>query len=191
MTEDEAFNGVRAWLLRLAADAALLDPARPVLGEIIRAHPDGPRPGDGPYVSINLLSAEDLEEGHCEEMREFDPEDGEGPRVALRVTRAVEYTFRIDVFSSRPMDWIRLFRTAAMAGDFHPDLAPLAVRSVGNAQRVPDLNQANWEGRARFDVAFAALMADEMLIDVIEGGTVDFEGSGGAVVSNSLDYERA
>jgi hypothetical protein len=139
MTEDGAFNIVRAWLVRLAADAIVLDPLRAPLGEIIRDHQDGPRP-EGAYATINLLGSDDLEEVRCEEFRAVEVEiEGEPlpvERFALKSTRAVEFRFRIDVFASRPMEWIRLFRTAAMAGDMQVDLLPLVVRDVGEAQRI-------------------------------------------------------
>ena len=194
MTEDGAFNIVRAWLVRLAADAIVLDPLRAPLGEIIRDHQDGPRP-EGAYATINLLGSDDLEEVRCEEFRAVEVEiEGEPlpvERFALKSTRAVEFRFRIDVFASRPMEWIRLFRTAAMAGDMQVDLLPLVVRDVGEAQRAPDLTQAHWEGRARFDVAFGALVADEMIVDGVESGAVNFEGEGGATVQETLNYVRA
>jgi hypothetical protein len=188
MTEGAVYDLVQAWLSRLDEEATALAPSRVALTRIIRDHQDAPRPA-GAYATITMLGSEDLGEVRCETSRSVTiaAED----RVALTVARAVQWTFRIDVFAKEAMNAIRLFRTAAVSSQTHVDLAPLVIRSVGEATRAPDLTQQNWEGRARFDLSLAGLVADEMLIDVIDTGSVNFEGRGGADVLTTLEYQRA
>lgn len=188
MTEGAAYDVLQAWLRRIDREASILSPGRPLLTSIIRDHQDAPRPV-GPHAMITLLATEDLGEFHCEEYRAIEIEDEE--RVALKVTRAIEWTFRVDAFASDAISIVNLFRSAARANATQLDLRPLVVRSVGDVTRAPDLTQQNWEGRARFDLALAGFVADEVLIDVIESGTISTLGLGGADVLSSLDYQRA
>ena len=59
MTEAEGYSALFAFLTKLAADAILIDPARPALGPVIFDRQESPRPV-GPYAMIEFVTDRDL-----------------------------------------------------------------------------------------------------------------------------------
>lgn len=179
MDETAAYDALRGFLVKLAADALLIDQNREALADVILDAQGAPRP-DGPYAMIEFITDVDL--------AEFDDETysdvtvGTGPdavgRVALCKSRGVAWLFRINVYASRPMDWARLFRAGLRSGEASVWMAPLVVREVREVKRAPELIQQRWEGRAMFEVALGAAATDTLLVDVIETGTVITSGDG-------------
>lgn len=193
MTEDAAYDALRAYLVKLAADAVLIDPTRAALPNIIRDAQGAPRP-DGTYVMIEFIADRDLDEFDDEIYQEDEIVTGSGPtaenRVVMCKSRGVEWLFRINVYASRPMDWARLFRAGLRTGEASVWMAPLVVRDVRDIKREPELIQQTWEGRAMFEVVIGAVATESLLVDVIETGEIITEGVGGSTVTTSFTYAK-
>jgi hypothetical protein len=191
MTEDDASKTLCDFLEKLAADAILINPAREVLGEIIKDHPGAPRPS-GQYCMVEFITDRDLDEFNDE--RFSDITVGTGPaaedRVVMCKSRGVEWLFRVNLYASRPMDWARLFAAGLRSAEACVWMAPLVVRDVRDIKRAPELIQQEWEGRAMFEVALGAVATEPLLVDVIEQGTVITEGAGGSTVTTSISYAK-
>lgn len=191
MHEDAAFDLLRAYLVKLAADALLIDPARAPLGDIIRDAQGAPRPV-GAYAMIEFITDRDVEEFNDE--RFSDITIGSGPsaveRVAMCKSRGVEWLFRVNVYAPRPMDWARLFAAGLRSAEACVYMAPLVVRDVRDIKRSPELIQQRWEGRAMFEVSLGAVATDTLLVDVIETGEIITEGDGGTTVTAGFTYQQ-
>lgn len=187
MTEDEASRTLCRYLAKLAGDAVLIDPDHEVLVEVRKDHQEAPRP-KGPYAVVEFVTDRDIEEVNGE--RYQDAVISGEPRVVMCKDRGVEWLFRVNVYASRPLDWTRLFRSGLQIGDASVWMAPLVIRAVGEAKRAPELIQQDWEGRAMLDVTLGAVATEQLLVDVIETGAIEFEGQGGSTVSRSLTFTK-
>lgn len=187
MTEDDAFDLLRAYLVKVAADAVLIAPAREVLVDVIRDAQGAPRPV-GAYAMIDFITDRDLDEVDGESFG--DVNIGGDDRVVMCKARGVEWLFQVNIFAKRPMDWARLFRAGLRAGEASVWMAPLVVRDVREIKRAPELIQQEWEGRAAFEVSLGAVVSEQLLVDVIERGTVITEGAGGSTVTTSFSYAK-
>ncbi|WP_406858494.1 hypothetical protein ABEG18_13045 [Alsobacter sp. KACC 23698] len=188
MTEDAAFDLLQAYLTKVDADAAAITPERVGLVEINRAHQSAPRPASGAYAVIYLLTDRDLLEVDCEVYE--DRTIGGEPRVVMKKARGIEWLFRLEVFASRPTDCARLFQAALRSAHASVELSPLVVRQVGEITRVPELKQEGWEGKAALDIALAGIAIDNLLVDVVESGSITFKGLGGADVNRLLTFAK-
>lgn len=187
MTEDGAYDALRAFLVKLDADAALIDPERATLVDIIRDAQGAPRPV-GSYAMIEFIADRDLEEFDSQAYSDLALDDG--PRVVMCKGRGVEWLFRVHVYAPRPMDCCRLFAAGLRSGEASVQMAPLVVRDVRDIKRSPELIQQGWEGRAMFDVALGAVASNALLVDVIETGAIDLAGDGGSPVTTTLNYQK-
>jgi hypothetical protein len=191
MDEDGAYDALRAFLLKLSADALLIEPARPAFGDVIRDAQGSPRP-HGPHAMIEFLADRDLEEFNDERYSTITV--GSGPsaeeRVLMCKSRGVEWLFRVHVYAPRPMDWSRLFVAGLRSAESSVWMAPLVVREVRDIKRAPELIQQRWEGRAMFEVVLGAVASEPLLIDVVERGEVITQGAGGKIVTAEFPYEK-
>lgn len=188
MTEDGAYQSLRDFLGKLAADAILIDPARVPLAAVIRDAQGGPRP-HGPYAMIEFITDRDVEELDDERYSDIVLAGGVN-RVAMCKSRGVEWLFRVNVYAPRPMDWAKLFRAGLRSAEASVWMAPLVVRDVRDIKRSPELVQQTWEGRAMFEVALGAVTTDQLLVDVIETGEVITEGAGGSAVTAGFTFTK-
>lgn len=187
MHEDGAFDRLRAHLVKLAADAVLIDPSREVLVDVIRDHPGAPRPV-GPYAMIEFITDRDLAEFDDETYQ--DVTLGGESRVVMCKSRGVEWLFRVNVYASRPVDWCRLFAAGLRSAEAAVWMAPLVVRDVRDIKRAPQLVQQEWEGRAMFEVSLGAVATEPLLVDVIETGEIITEGAGGSTVTAGFTFTK-
>lgn len=187
MTEEEASDTLRAYLVKLAADAILINPAREVLANIIHDAPEAPRPV-GPYAMIEFITDRDLAELDDEIYQ--DVTLGGESRVVMCKSRGVEWLFRVNVYASRPIDWCRLFAAGLRSAEAAVWMAPLVVRDVRDIKRAPQLIQQDWEGRAMFEVALGAVATEPLLVDVIETGEIITEGAGGSTVTAGFTFTK-
>jgi hypothetical protein len=188
MTEDGASKTLCDFLEKLAADAALIDPARTALGPVIKDRPGAPRPASGDYVMVEFITDRDLDELDDESYDEITI--GAIDRVVMCKSRGVEWLFRVNVYASRPMNWAKLFRAGLRSAEASVWMAPLVVRDVREIKRAPELIQQTWEGRAMFEVSLGAVATESLLVDVIETGTVITEGAGGSTVTTSFTFTK-
>jgi hypothetical protein len=189
MTEDQVYDELILYLVRIDAEATTINPSRVKLTRIIRAHQSGPIPVDA-YATVNLLAKVDNGEIDCEIYR-----DGTGAiadRVIMRKVRGIDYKFRVEVYAANALDFAGLFSASLRTSHAHTDLAPASVRIVGDATRAPELNEQRWEGRAFFDVEIGAPEDHDMLVDVIETGDVVYTGQAGgtAQYNRTIPYEK-
>lgn len=191
MHEDAAYDLLRAYLVKLAADAVLIDPERAPLGDVIRDAQGAPRPA-GTYAMIEFITDRDVEEFNDESYEDITI--GTGPsaveRVAMCKSRGVEWLFRVNVFAPRPIDWARLFAAGLRSAESSVWMAPIVVRDVRPIKREPELIQQRWEGRAMFEVVLGAVAIDTLLVDVIETGEIITEGDGGSTVTAGFTYVK-
>lgn len=187
MIEAEAFSKLRAYLVKLDADASALSPAWQKLSDVIKAHPNAPPPS-GPYATINALALRDTFEADCDKYEER--EIGGDLRTVLMRTRIVEILCRVDVFASRPFDYLDLFAHALLSAHSHPETHPFMARQVEKMPRDPKLLGQEWEGRAFLDVTLAAKSTVEMLVDTIETGNITITGAGRVPVSTQIEFEK-
>jgi hypothetical protein len=191
MDEDGAFDALRAYLVKLAADAILIDPEREHLTDVIRDAQGAPRP-DGPYCMIDFIADRDLGELDDEVYSDITIGTGEDAedRVLMCKSRGVEWLFRVNVYSPRPIDWCRLFASGLRSAEASVWMAPLVVRDVRDIKRAPELIQQRWEGRAMFEVALGAVATEPLLVDVIETGEIITEGAGGSTVTAGFTFTK-
>jgi hypothetical protein len=169
MTEAEAFELLRAYLVKLDTEAVLLYPNWPKLTNVIKSPTNGPSP-IGPYVGIQLISDRDAEDALQDE---YDDIDIDGvKRAVLSRTRGWEWLFRVKLFSSNQTDNLKLFSTALETPHSEVELFPLNVRLVGRITTAPKLSADEWEGQSYIDVTVAGLTTEKMIVDVIEKGRV-------------------
>lgn len=186
MTEAEVYDRIVAFLVKVNADAALITPGRDILGRIIRANPNAPRP-TGDYAALNLLSLIDVGEADCDLYREVTI--AATPRAVHDKVRAVEWLFRLEVYATYATDAARLFGIAFRSDYSNVLLAPLTVRRVDDVTRAPELIQQRWEGRANLDFAIGGIVVESTLTEFIESGGVEFDDTA-AAFSASLDYQK-
>jgi hypothetical protein len=191
MHEDGAFDRLQAYLTKLAADARALDPTREALGKVIRDAQGAPRP-DGAYSMIEFIADRDLGELNDEAYSAITIGTGEDAddRVVMCKSRGVEWLFRVNVYSPRPIDWCRLFAAGLRSAEACVWMAPLVVRDVRDIKRAPELIQQRWEGRAMFEVALGAVATDQLLVDVIETGEIITQGAGGSTVTAGFTFTK-
>ncbi len=187
MTEDQVFDLLRGYLVAIDAEASQLQTNRPTLTDVIRAYPAGPRP-EGVYGAMSLVAL--IDNGEADHADWEDRETGDEERVVETRTRSFEIKVRIDVYGKRSTDVARLFATALRNPRAMVDMPGLAVRAIHDAALTNELKAQLWESHASITVDLAFLGADELLVDVIETGRIDFEGHGGATVEATLPYER-
>ena len=187
MHEDGASDRLRAYLVKLAADALLIEPTHERLADIVHDAQEAPRPV-GPYAMIEFIADRDLSEVDGERYRE--EEIAGEDRVILCKSRGVEWLFRVNVYASRPVDWCRLFSAGLRSAEAPVWMAPLVVRDVREIKRAPALVQQDWEGRAMFEVALGAVATDQLLVDVIETGEIITEGAGGSTVTAGFTFTK-
>lgn len=137
---------------------------------------------------IQFLTDRDSGEidGECYEDRTIGGED----RVVLSKHRGVELLFRVHVYAPRPLNYTTLLAAGLRSGEASVWMAPFLIRDVGEATRAPEIIQQTPEGRAQFDVTLGAIATDQLLVDVIETGAIDFEGQGGSTVTRSLTFQK-
>jgi len=191
MHEDAAYDLLRAYLVKLAADAVLIDPARAPLGKVIRDAQGGPRPL-GTYAMVEFITDRDVEEFNDESYADITIGSGLSAveRVAMCKSRGVEWLFRVNLYAPRPMDWARLFAAGLRSAEASVWMAPIVVRDVRDIKRSPELIQQRWEGRAMFEVVLGAVATDTLLVDVIETGEIITEGDGGSTVTAGFTYQQ-
>lgn len=193
MHEDAAYDLLRAFLVKLAADAVLIDAARAPLGNVIRDAQGAPRP-TGTYAMIEFITDRDVEEFSDERYQAVEIVTGSGPsaesRVVMCKSRGVEWLFRVNVYAPRPMDWARLFAAGLRSAEASVWMAPIVVRDVRDIKRAPALIQQQWEGRAMFEVVLGAVATDSLLVDVIETGEIITEGAGGSTVTAGFTFTK-
>jgi hypothetical protein len=191
MDEDGAYDALRAFLLKLATDALLIDPARAAFGDVIRDAQGAPRP-QGAYAMIEFLADRDLEEFTDERYSTITTGSGPGAeeRVLMCKSRGVEWLFRVNIYAPRPINWARLFVSGLRSAESSVWMAPLVVRDVRDIKRSPELIQQRWEGRAMFEVILGAVATEPLLIDVVETGEVITEGAGGSTVTAGFTYSK-
>jgi hypothetical protein len=187
MTEDGASKALCDYLEMLAANAVLIDPSREHLAGVWLSFQEMPRPL-GAYATVDFVADRDLTEFDDESYSEI--EIAGEDRVVLCKSRGVEWLFKINVYASRPIDWCRLFSAGLRSRESSVWMAPLVVRDVRPVQRVPALVQAEWEGRASFDVALAAVATEPLLVDVIETGEIITSGEGGSTVVAGFTFQK-
>lgn len=187
MIEDALYDRLQAYLVTVDQEAAAIDPGHVTLTQIIREHQTAPRP-EGPYVSINLVGRTDLGEVRCLGYEER--EIGGEPRVIEKTGRAYEWRFTVSVFASEPLDYADALANALRSERASVDMAPMQVRRVADPQRAPELVQQHWEGRAQFDVDFGGIVVGQLLIEVIESGTVIWNDAARQRQFATLTYEK-
>lgn len=187
MTEDEAFDRLREFIVAIDAEAHVLNPTHVSLVDVL-LQPTGGTRLVGPYAGITALGTRDTGEGEqiCYGTATVDGVE----RVTELHTRPVEHGFRIDVYASRATDYLRLIRAALLSSRGRLDFLPGVVRDVSPATAGPALNEGKWEGRANLTVTIGALATETILIDVIESGTIAFESEGIPSIANTIDYAK-
>lgn len=171
VSEDAILARLRAWV----KDVTGLDD-----GHVIKDHPGAPRPR-GPYVMLNILSADRVAEMGCRlyEHPAGDEEDeGEsggpdaGPMVERRATDW-EWVVSVNVYAPSALDTARnLSSSTRSPAVMSRNVRPMVFRETSMLRRIPELVEGSWEGRAQFDVTVAACVLDGFLVDIIERGTV-------------------
>jgi|GEM_PF-2626044 len=186
MTEDEAFDLLRRYLVKLDTDSAMLDPSWPKLTEVIKSPTNGPSPL-GPYVGIQLLSDRDARDALTDEFEDI--EIGGEKRTILNRTRGWEWLFRVKLFSSNQTDNLKRFAAALDSPYSDVELYPLHVRAVGRITTAPKLVGDEWEGQSYIDVTLAGLTTEKMIVDVIDKGRVTIidETSG---IKTEVNYQK-
>jgi hypothetical protein len=177
-TEDAAFDVLRAYLLRLAQDAASLD-GWAALTDVVLSDQDVPRLGP-PFAFIEILSAVDTGEADCHHT------DADGVRTA---TRIFGWLLRVTVVGGSkpaPMDRLLAWK-AALGGETVPELHPFTARDVTDPRRSIELVQTRSEPRAFMDLTLAAVVSRRQRIDVIEQVTVE---TSSRTVTETDTYER-
>lgn len=187
MTEDDVYDLLQAYLVKIDQEAFLLNSAWPQLTNVIRSHQDGPRP-EGPYGMIQILSVRDLGAAQCLKHEE-ETIDNESRIIETR-GRAVGWLIRIHIFAHYQTEHLRLFRNALDSEHSNIELYPLIIREVKEITPAPELIQGAFEGRGHMDTVMIGCMETRHLIDVIERGKIIIAGNGGAVVHTTLDYEK-
>lgn len=187
MTEDELFDVLRTYLVRVDSEQAIISEGHTALADIVRDHQSAPRIEDA-HATINLVGRRTLAEANC---ISYAPITVEGqPRVIEATARAKEWRFSVEVYASRGLDYaeplINGLRSAHSAVTLHPAM----VRHVSEPRRVPKLVESQWEGRVQFDVDLAGIVVDRLLIDVIETGTVQFHDAAAARLFATLPFQK-
>lgn len=187
MTEDALYDHLQAYLVAIDQEAEELETGHQTLSAIIREHQTAPRP-TGPYASLNLVARADL--GEVRLIGYDEREIGGTPRVIEKTAHAYEWRFTVSVFASEPLVYADMLANALRSGRASVDLAPLQVRRVSDPQRVPELVQQHYEGRAQFDVDLAGIAIGQLLIDVIESGQVIWNDAAYKRQFATLTYEK-
>lgn len=184
MTEAELFDALIAYFEAIEAEATVFSPAR-VKTILVRAHQSAPRV-EGPYASVMLLGVRD--DGDADHACYSTATVSAAERIVEERVRAVSYLVRVDVYARDAQD-----RAAALFGALRSDrasvdLSPLAIGGLRQIARAPELIEQVWEGRASFQFEARALTRTKTLVDVIEHGTIEFEGDGGSLVTETTTY---
>ncbi|GJE77281.1 phage neck terminator protein [Methylorubrum suomiense] len=188
MTEDEAFDRLRALLVAVNAESVLLGQTKTALTDIILHHQRAPMP-EGAYAGLTPLGSTESGDGYslCYETITLDGVE----RVVEVRTIGISYGWRIDIYASRPRDHADAFHAALWSARAQLDLLPAVVSEIGEIKQSAERIQENWEGRANFTVTLSAARQQRTLIDVIERGHINFTGSGGpTTIRTSLDYAK-
>ncbi|MEP9376204.1 hypothetical protein ABLE91_05785 [Aquabacter sp. CN5-332] len=187
MTEDELFDGLRAYLVRTDAEQAIINPSHDPLEDIVADHQSAPRL-KGAHAVINLVGERVLLETLCISYEAMTV--GAAPRVIEATARAKEWRFTVDVFASRGLDFAGPMINALQSAHASVDLHPAMVRHVSEPRRVPRMVESQWEGRVQFDVDLAGIVVDRLLIDVIESGTVQFHDAAAERLFATLHFQK-
>lgn len=186
MTEAELFDAVIAYFEAIETESLIFAPSR-INTTMIRGHQSAPRV-DGPYAVVMLLGQRDTGEAdhYCYSTATVEAEE----RIVEERVCGVEYLLRLDVYASDAQDRADMLIGALESRRAGIGLSPAVVSSVRRVTRAPELIEQVWEGRAAVEFQLRALVRRKTLVDVIESGTIEFEGDGGAPVAEILTYDK-
>jgi hypothetical protein len=111
-------------------------------------------------------------------------------RIVEERVCGVEYLLRLDVYASDAQDRADMLIGALESRRAGIGLSPAVVSSVRRVTRAPELIEQVWEGRAAVEFQLRALVRRKTLVDVVESGVIEFEGDGGALVTETLPYAK-
>lgn len=189
MTEVEVAKRLASFLEAIDAEATVLNPGREKLEEIVLSHPRGPR-ASGPYALITILGFRDTREANFSCYEEVEVQIGPEMRIIENPLTILEYGLRVDIYARNSADILRLFNSALTGSRGRTDLLPMVVRSVSRAGRDPELVTQHWEERSNFTVTLAATVSDRIPVDVIESGSIAFEGDGATERSETSPFTK-
>jgi hypothetical protein len=140
MTELEQFAALRLWLLGFTG-----------LPEIIRAHPDGPRPR-GVYGMLNLIRLERVNWPDDIEYEDAaDPGSDDLPMLQVPV-ETWEAVWSFNIYGPNGAAILARTASAARSSAALLQLAPMVLHRTSGVRRLPELVENAWEDRSQADL---------------------------------------
>jgi hypothetical protein len=177
MTELEQFTTLRTWIL------AITD-----LPEIIRAHPDAPRPS-GVYGVLNLVNAnrinwpDDYDYAQLDGSTVVDTGD-DYPTEQIPVEQW-EYQWSFHLYGPGGADQAARLISAARSDAALLRLHPLTLHRTSMVRRVPELIENVWEERAQIDLFVHARVRHGFKSDRVDTARVSAQNDDGGTFGPS------
>ena len=158
MTELQQFTALRTWLLDITG-----------LPEIIRAHPDAPRP-QGNYGMLNFLGADRVNwPDDIQTVEIEDPETDGFPFEQIPI-ETFEASWSFHVYGPGQLTAISRVKSAERSDAALLQLHPLVLHRTSRSNSVPDIVGTTWEDRLvmtlfvhyRVEHAFGADVAESL-----------------------------
>lgn len=199
MTEDEAFDAIRAFMVAVNNERRHFDALYTPLEAINKAYQNGPTP-KGPFGLITYLG--DIDNGEADHFcygeavilersrQATDPDLQDAPVATESRTRSVVMKFRFDFYASRAGNYAQIFLAAFRSSRAQADLPGMMPREFRNVTSQPELIGQKWEGRAHFEIEFVTLNSDPVAIDSVNSGRFTIERQGVTTGNTELSYEK-
>jgi hypothetical protein len=162
MTEAEQFQALRTWLLAITG-----------LPNIIRAHPNAPRPAK-PYAMANLIRSERINWPSNLEYEDIE-DPGEGAPAKQVTVETWEFVWSLHLYGDEGTGYAARITSASKSDAALLSLHPLTLHRTSGIRRIPELlNETLWEDRAQLDLFVRGIVRHGFDTDLVEAVTVEF-----------------
>ena len=162
MNEIAQFTALRTWLLDITQ-----------LTEIIRAHPDAPRP-QGRYGVLNLISAERVN-WHSDLITQeaAEPETDGFPFEQIPV-ETWQNTWSFHIYGPDGIAAASRITSAARSDAALLQLHPLVLHRTSLIRRLPEIVGTTWEDRIQVDLFVHYRVEHAFGVDIVESASAEF-----------------
>jgi hypothetical protein len=162
MNELQQFTALRTWLLAITG-----------LPNIIRAHPNAPRPAK-PYGLLNRIRSDRV--NWPDDVRtELVDNPGEGFPAKQVLEETWEVVWSFHSYGDEPSGPLERVKSASKSDAALLSLHPMTLHATSGVRNIPELlNETEWEPRAQMDLTIHAKAYPAFDTDLVEAVTVEF-----------------